>query len=425
MSEREFVSLLNPIAADFFKLTYLLKEKQPHEWAKRCYSSLSEKAHNLESYLDEYNARNNRTFSFIRELFAALKWFGTSAFIQKHILIRFPNYAIDGTEDDKQEFLGDSQKTLTFLHDSIRALIENLYEESKNLQLQIPNEPLDEITAYDPYERRLLPHTIGGDISSDPKNIIAEVATLYRTLAGKFRKIKISKDLDIESIKTQTLYDFDETKTRHFESQIHNIQSKYDTYIKSTSLESKHPELAYFRGYTSVSLHLFEMATILVHFYERHMNDIGPEKIEERILGVISQEELLHVLNGYVRYWGVKFFLEGESFADRIIEKFVEIQTVHITPLSDFALHARPLSLIAKIALYYKSPLEIEIDGRCCNASSIMQMILLAGNNPRPRKITFRGEERALRDIKDLFDIGCLEGGNVQDVPPHLNYLLQ
>ena len=99
--------------------------------------------------------------------------------------------------------------------------------------------------------------------------------------------------------------------------------------------------------------------------------------------------------------------------------------TVSITPREEFCMHARPLSLIAKVAIHYNTPLEIEIEGKSCNAGSIMQMILIAGDNPRPSEILFRGEERALNDVKDLFALGFLDQIACEEVPHHLQYLFK
>jgi len=425
ISEKEFIPILNEITMGFFRLLNLIGQKSPKTWPKRYYSILSEKAHNLETYLDDYNARNNKLFSYLTELFASIKWFAYSAFLQKHILVRLGRYNVDLPDAQHEEFVGVSKETLSYLDRSLLALLDELMKEAKKLKLVIPEEGPDRVTNHDPFVRNVLPQNIDDEGIVEQKHIIAEVATLYKNVAGTLKKLKVRKEFGAEEIKKQTLQDFDETKARHLESLIHNIQSKYDTYLKNTALESKHKELRMLRGYASIALHLFEMATILVHFYERHENDIRYEKTAEKLSAIIPKEDLLQVLNGQVRYYGIWIFLKGETYADEIVRRFMEIQTIRVKPKEGFALHARPLSLIAKIAMHYNTLLEIEIDEKSCNAGSIMQMILMAGNNPRPEEIIFRGEERALRDVKDLFEFGFLEFVDSDEVPARLNYLMQ
>jgi len=255
--------------------------------------------------------------------------------------------------------------------------------------------------------------------------MVAEVASLFKKMADIFRNMHVNKEESIENIRSQILYDFDETKTRHLESLIHNIQSKYDTYIKGTSAESKHPALSYIRGHASVSLHLYEIATMLVHFYERYENDIRCEEAQKKVCRIIPQDDLLIQLNRYVRYYGKRFIMEGERHADKIIKTFLKLKTITIAYNRKSSLHARPLSLIAKIALHYNTPLEIEINGERCNASSIMKMIMMVGNMKDTEKFIFRGEDQALKDVKKLFDIEFFRDGDTSKVPPQLRYLLQ
>ena len=64
ISEEEFIPILNTVTGDFFRLVNLVTSKPTKTWAKSYYSNLSEKAHALESHLDEYHARYNKKFSY-------------------------------------------------------------------------------------------------------------------------------------------------------------------------------------------------------------------------------------------------------------------------------------------------------------------------------------------------------------------------
>ncbi|MBU0756138.1 MAG: HPr family phosphocarrier protein, partial [Planctomycetes bacterium] len=414
ITEEAFVPILSGLTHDFFKLVNLITHKPTANWTKQYYSTLSQKAHALETHLDDYHARYNKKFSYFTELFALIKWFSNSGYLQKHILLRFSRYPLVLSDSLKKEFLDESKKNLDYINRAILSLIEQLYRESEAIQMDVPKERIEELVSDDVTERWLLPQNIDEEDTVQRQHIIAELATLYKNVVESLKKIHVSKDVEFESIKSQTFYEFDETKTRQFEMLIHNIQSKYDTYIKNTVVESKHPMLASLRAHASVALHLFEMSTILVHIYERHENDIRYEKTKEKTNTIIPKRDLLSALNGYVRYYGIMFFLEGEKQADAIIDAFIVINSIEVDTKNRFSIHARPLSLIAKVALHYNTPLEIEIEGQRCNAGSIMQMILLAGNNPRPEKIIFRGEDRALRDVKDLFELIILPGEEME-----------
>lgn len=53
----------------------------------------------------------------------------------------------------------------------------------------------------------------------------------------------------------------DEEQCRFFEAHIHNLQSRYDTYIKGTEAKWKKYDLRLFRGIVSLTLHLIECTT--------------------------------------------------------------------------------------------------------------------------------------------------------------------
>ncbi len=62
-----------------------------------------------------------------------------------------------------------------------------------------------------------------------------------------------------------------EERLRIFEAQVPpTSQSVYDTYIQYTRMEANDPRLSKLRSYVSMALHLLEIATVLVHFHERH-----------------------------------------------------------------------------------------------------------------------------------------------------------
>ena len=164
---------------------------------------------------------------------------------------------------------------------------------------------------------------------------------------------------------------------------------------------------------------------MLVHFYERYENDIRCEEAQKKVCRIIPQDDLLIQLNRYVRYYGKRFIMEGERHADKIIKTFLKLKTITIAYNRKSSLHARPLSLIAKIALHFNTPLEIEINGERCNASAILKMIMMVGNMKDTEKFIFRGEDQALKDVKKLFDIEFFRDGDTSKVPPQLRYLLQ
>jgi phosphotransferase system HPr (HPr) family protein len=269
--------------------------------------------------------------------------------------------------------------------------------------------------------RKHLHHNLDEADITDEEQKIAEVASKFLAAYDTFAALKVRPFRTREEVAAFVREHLDEERARQLESQTHSIQSKYDTYIKNTAIESAHPNLRSLRGHTSLMLHLFEMTTDLIHFYERHENDIRSESAKENIARIIDKGAVLDCAVNFCIGTCAKVFETGRRLALEIIPTFVEIQDVVLAIPTGMTLHARPLSRIVHIANRYGTPVEMEISGHKCSANSIMKMIMLAGSNPGVNAVTFRGPTRALADIKLLFGHGLGERDDL--LPAELDYL--
>jgi hypothetical protein len=78
--------------------------------------------------------------------------------------------------------------------------------------------------------------------------------------------------------------------------------------------------------------------------------------------------------------------------------------------------------LIVGIVTRFGTPVELIVDGKRCNAASILDMMVTVGSNPETRHYTFRGDEHPLRHIALLFKAGLGEDG-LESLPSDLAYL--
>ena len=108
---------------------------------------------------------------------------------------------------------------------------------------------------------------------------------------------------------------------RMYKEHIHSVQSEYDTYVKNTSLEKENEELAKFRGYVSMPLHLLEVVLWLCHFYERHEDDIRHGECKQRISRMVNKDELLGNIVNFGFYFSNHFLREGDKIAGEILGK--------------------------------------------------------------------------------------------------------
>src|SRR3972149_3157380 len=91
ISEEEFLALAQDHSCNFLKIyNFLQNERRSH--TRKFYSHLIGESEELESFLDDHCARDNRNWHFFGELVASTRNLGKIAFILGHILKRYHAY---------------------------------------------------------------------------------------------------------------------------------------------------------------------------------------------------------------------------------------------------------------------------------------------------------------------------------------------
>lgn len=67
-----------------------------------------------------------------------------------------------------------------------------------------------------------------------------------------------------------------------------------------------------------------------------------------------------------------------------------------------FPARLRHLVSITRVASHHRSPLRMIVDDRSCDASSVLEILAALGSAPRPRRVSFLGEDAALLDLRAL-----------------------
>ncbi len=381
-------------------------------------ASLGRLAHVLETWLDDFGARQNRTFVTFGELVACVRGLSVVRETNLHLGRRLGNYH---TLVDARPLVADLQRSGEVLARALHRLLEVLQREAARLGLAW--QPADAADSEDELlsQRRLLPRNLGEEETVDERQHIAEIGTRFLQVLQTSRSLDLGFSRPREALPEFVHERATEERCRWYESSVHSIQSMYDTYVLHTSVERDHPWLQSLRGHTSVALHLLEMATALVHFYERHENDIRHEPARQAITAVVPKDAVLDVAVNVCLRYAYLYVESASATAHQILRTFVRQATTTLCMPTGVTLHARPLALIVQVARHYGTPLEIAFDGEVCPASSLMALILVGGRHPRPKEIRVTGDARALRDLEQLFQSGLGEGGRA--LPPELDYL--
>jgi phosphotransferase system HPr-like phosphotransfer protein len=381
-------------------------------------ASLGRLAHALETWLDDFGARQNRTFVTFGELVACVRGLAAVRQTNLHLVRRLGHYH---TLVDSRPLVADLQRAGDLLVRALHRLLGALQREAARHGL--PWQAADALDGEDERltQRRQLPRNLDEEETVDERQHIAEIGTRFLQVLQTSRSLDLGFSRPLEALPDLVRGKATEERCRWYESTVHSIQSMYDTYVLHTSVERDHPWLQSLRGHASVALHLLEMATALVHFYERHENDIRHEPARQAISAVVPKDHVLDLAVNVCLRHAYLYVEAASATAHQILRTFVRQASTSLAMPAGITLHARPLALIVQVARHYGTPLEISFDGEVCPASSLMALILVGGRHPRPKEIRVTGDARALRDLELLFQSGLGEGGRA--LPADLDYL--
>lgn len=425
IGEAAFAELLEDQSKTLFQLCNTLAGRSTEEWKKRHFFQLHSEADEVESFLDDYGARHNRTYVLARELVASIRWFALAGFSVSHLRIRFESYGltVSFSEDEAQRALESHTAVQAFVHSCLVALAGELRSSMSNLKVSWPEEEYtDEDLKLGVAPRHRLPRNLGVDVLVDEDQRIAEVASKYLAACEMFDELDVRKLSDPDERRERLSRFCTEEQARVYEATVHNLQSTYDTHLKNTEAEGRDDRLPRLRGHLSAALHLLESVTFLTHFVERHDSGARADAVQARIVSLIDRAAVQHVILNHLLFWADRYIQCGRSLVDELLPTYTNLQELVVEVPDRLTLHARPASLVVNIVGHYGTPVELEVDGKKCNASSILELLITVGANPEARRYLFRGDVNPLRDIGLLFENNLGEDG-LDELPDGLSYL--
>jgi len=425
ITEDEFLGLAQEHSQNFLKIyNFLHREHKP--CSRRFYAHLIEESEELESFLDDHCARDNKTWYLFGELVACIRNLSKVAFILKHLLNRYPAYNLNADEADT--FLTEAQDVSTFLEETILSLYQEVKKESLRLGIEFPRGTLKEDLFREIYPQKRLPYTIDEEEDLNAQKIVAKIATQYINMVKKFEYFgwNCGKS-NLDDLKDTIPNKVNEERSRELISLIHNLQSTYDHYIKHTPLESQDKGLKSFRGYISMPLHLLSVINWLSHLYQRHVHTTRHGSTSYEISAIIDGSNILDIMMNFVLFYTNRYLQTGKNLANNILGKYIEINTCKLKVPENLGFHLRPATLVARLAAYYGTKLCLIVDGREYDASSVLSITLAAGLIARKgyKTVLFKGDRRVLQDLKLLseYNYGEDERGNQTTLPPALSHL--
>ncbi len=324
----------------------------------------------IQELVDRYGAQKNQTWFPFRETIAAGKTFSSVYYNLLHVYSVLSSYTLIEIEGD---FIGDCEAVLQKLKTAVIICCTELEKQSKRCGIY----PEGITGSVKPCEEEGLPSRFPEKREERHVEKVGE-AVVY--LATQFLNLTEGRDVK-ELLRERQRKNFpscipdvvNEERCRLVESNFHNLQSMYDTYLFETDLESQNRELLYLRGHISIIYHLLQIATDLIHYFIRHMSQLRRETYAE-IRFPLGKDEILGIIFSYfLRY--ARLYMEAARHLCRSMIRRYSVATDITVPIPNYrGFHVRPSTLIARIVAHYGSNVTMHLGGEEYDAGKTLDL---------------------------------------------------
>ncbi len=399
-------------------------------FTKKLYSKLITTSHILEDFLDFHGAKKNKEWVFYRELSASIRHLSLACYSQRHILNRFKFYFF---QDNRYEtFKLEAFDTLKILQDSIKLAAPVILEEARRLKINIPTTGYN--LNYFPgiSSVQQLDHNIDDSNAKDKqRENLTRIASEFLEVVKDFDQFAFYERYDLKKLNDLVPEQFNEVIIRRYEMLIHNIQSSFDSYVVNTKSSSGNLMLEQLRSHFSIVFHILQVAGRLLHFYERHLYDIGfkdvYKNVSESLSDLIDPDVLLDRAVNFCLFYAWRFLSSGKDLASRILNENMETSIIEVGIPKDRGFHSRPSLLVAKIVQHYGGEVKLLVNNDSFDAASVLDIQWAGGKIKKEEveNVQFKGDLRALNDLKILAGVNYGEDhmGKGIPLPKELAYL--
>jgi phosphotransferase system HPr-like phosphotransfer protein len=426
-----FAEKIHLFSEDFLKCISYISETEParETFTKRLYAKMVSSSKLLEDFLDIHGAKNNSNWYYYRELVSTVRNLSEASYSQKHIFKRLPIYHLAETDG----FEGGGYATHKFLVNSLRRISRSAIREAKRLGIEFPEDRFswDDFPGIDS-QITLKPDIADENLEEEKRNIV-KITTAFLRVAKEFETLGFYEPYSLDQIKAMVPSSFNEQETRRYEMVVHSLQSSFDTYVTRSALRVGDIKLKRLRGYISVVLHLLELTRRLLHYYERHLLEVGYKNIykevRHKLAKAVSPKEILDRIVNYGLYYIWYFLVQGQDVAQEVLNENMEQGSVSVGIPQELGFHSRPCMLVAKIVQHYGGQVELLVNSDRFDASSVLDIQWAGGKIQKEgiKEVVFKGDVRALRDIQILASVNYGEDsmGKGIPLPKELSYLKQ
>lgn len=423
--------------ANLFSFEYLkcllyvsnVKSKE-HLLTKKLYSKLITASHLLEDFLDFHGAKNNRDWIFYRELSAAVRHLSLAGYSQKHIFNRIGFYEFD---TEYNSFVHESRDTLLMIQGSLQIAAPVIIKEARRLQIEVPEKGYEPVFFPGIATGEQLEHNIddfNNQRRQQQKNLTI-IASDFLELINGFEPFAFYERYTSEQIRNIVPLKINEVEIRRFEMLLHNLQSCFDSYVIHGGFFHGNRKLKQLRSHFSIVFHILQVMGRLLHFYERHLHDVEYKdvykNVSEALTELIDPDVLLDRAVNYGLFYAWQFLSSGKRLAAEILNENIDRSSITVGIPKERGFHSRPSLLVAKIVQHYGGEVEMLVGEDCFDAASVLDIQWAGGKIKKEEleEVVFRGDSRALADLKILAGVNYAEDaiGKGIPLPKELSYL--
>lgn len=374
INRSDFLYGVSKQMADFLKIIPFMQGEGRDRtlYSKRFYEYVTSQAELAEVFLDSCGAKENRAWFFLRELVAAARSFAKVAYLLRYLELRISSYEFP--DEETVEFQVISSNVRKVFDEMLQKTFAKLDCEAKNLGIKIPQ---NGVRSEDfPYFH--IPGRLYADMwvekSHKEDEAIVKIATSFLEIAEEYTILGFSRIFSPQELVELVPEHVNEERLRTFEAEVHNLQSVYDTYIQYTRMEAQDQRLAKLREYVSIALHLLEIATVLVHFHERHERNSRHAEIYQRLQQITGTYQILDVMGNYALFYCTRFLRKGKQLSEETVMHYAQIQSKRIPIPIYRGFHVRPSTYIAKIIRHYGAEVQMHLGDEVYDAGCVFDL---------------------------------------------------
>lgn len=345
----------------------------------------------MEELLDASDARTNSRWFPLREAVATLKNFSTAGYELLHVYHSCQFYNLG---NEYETFKAATEDHIAFLTQILYRTLLDFLAYGEKLGLLLEARPFQEdfsehITQFSlPRDRR----------PQGPVDVKNRIDTLAISVLNTTEDVKNFKSLAHSHPSEWNNLDFDflcETRFRILEVNMHTLQSLYDTHISDSDSEDTNEDLLKLRGNITGALHMLRIASVYIHFYERHMRNNSsdePLDISNVRSGAIEGIEFARIMLKYLAKYIALFLTSGRKLCSNLLRKYCVTKSVDVKIPPYIGFHVRPSTLVAAIVLHYGCEVKMRLGDSEYDASQFLN-ITLANNYLDQKKRAFLMQE--------------------------------